>query len=361
MNANQILVPSYGQSGNPLGAPKSVSIQRGFHPLLTRAAKPEKTFVQMVSPRLPATQPQQMPNNEPVSATAQQAAAAYLLQTPETAPISGWQKYQEDQLLSNPGGDSYQKVQGGELRQSPPPVSFFARIGKDLGDAFACLGNGFKDLFFGAQRHYRSPNGEIQSTEKGGILRAICGFFKNLGSALSLGRWHPDEKEPPQGFVQRCKFTFTKLKQAVLGDLIQGVGSGVIQTGEDLALAGWNLVEVIPDATIGNTDVGQKITTGIFDNGQVIINYLTDILPTGEAWLRVHACDLKKLKAPVIYNINIGEHYTGDERWRYIRNTPFRKTIETLGALLADAVLLKLFSNTQLTSEAQKTDVRAKG
>jgi hypothetical protein len=45
------------------------------------------------------------------------------------------------------------------------------------------------------------------------------------------------------------------------------------------------------------------------------------------------------------------EHYTGDVRWRYVRNTPFRKTIETIGSLLADIVAVKIIGDAEGTSE----------
>jgi hypothetical protein len=144
------------------------------------------------------------------------------------------------------------------------------------------------------------------------------------------------------------------MKEAIIGDLVQGVSGSVIHMGEDLALAGWNLVEVLPDATIGNFQEGRKLTTTIFDNGQVAIDYVTDILPMGEAWLRVHAsklCNLKDPKLPILYNMNMPEHFTGDVRWRYIRNTPFRKTIETIGSLLADIVAVKIINDAKSTSE----------
>jgi hypothetical protein len=120
----------------------------------------------------------------------------------------------------------------------------------------------------------------------------------------------------------------------------------------DLVLAGWNLVEVLPDATIGNLESGRKLTTTLFDNGQVWVEYLTDIVPTGDAWLRVHAPSLQEFKLPVVYNLGMPEHFTGDTRWEYIRNTPFRKTIETIGALLADVAIGLSTGQVNLTSDS---------
>jgi hypothetical protein len=44
------------------------------------------------------------------------------------------------------------------------------------------------------------------------------------------------------------------------------------------------------------------------------------------------------------------EHYTGDTRWEYVRNTPYRKSIETVGALLADALTIGLVGQTGSSS-----------
>ena len=67
-----------------------------------------------------------------------------------------------------------------------------------------------------------------------------------------------------------------------------------------------------------------------------MVEYLTDIIPTGDAWFRVHASSLKDLEVPVLYNLKMPEYVKGDNRWQYVRNTPFRKTIETVGTILAD-------------------------
>ncbi|NLI32458.1 MAG: hypothetical protein GX422_06700, partial [Deltaproteobacteria bacterium] len=124
--------------------------------------------------------------------------------------------------------------------------------------------------------------------------------------------------------------------------------------GKNLLLAGWNLIEVIPDATIGGFDSGRKLTTSVFDNGQVLVEYLTDVVPTGDAWFRVHASSLEKLKPPVLYNLSLPERYPQDIRWQTIRNTRFRKTIETIGALLADAAAMALAGQTG-SSDSNRT------
>jgi hypothetical protein len=280
--------------------------------------------------------------------------AAYQKHANQSYKVSDWQKYKDDQLLSNPGGDHYYMEQKEVISQPKDQESFWGRIKKDLSDASSNVKNFFRNLFSGAKKYYRDENNLIQETKQRGLVGSLIDFFKDFGSALSFGTWRPDGEKEPQGFFQRIGFFFSKMKEAVFGDLVQGVSGSVIHMGEDLALAGWNLVEVVPDATIGNFEDGRKLTTTIFDNGQVAIDYLTDILPMGEAWLRVHAsrlCNLKDPKLPIFYNISMPEHYTGDIRWQYARNTPFRKTIETIGSLLADIVAVKLIGDAKVTSE----------
>ena len=45
---------------------------------------------------------------------------------------------------------------------------------------------------------------------------------------------------------------------------------------------------------------------------------------------------------PVYYNLNTSEQNIDDPRWATVRNTPFRKTIESVGALISDAAMLGL-------------------
>jgi len=271
--------------------------------------------------------------------------------------LSDWEKYKEDQLLSNPGGDHYDYRKNADILEAKDPEPFWDRIGKDISDAFDNLKNCFNNLFLGAKILYRDENNQIQEASQKGLLGSVGDFFKDVGSAFSFGAWRPDGEAEPQGFADRMKFFFSKMKEALFGDLVQGVGGSVIRSGESLVLAGWNLLEVVPDATIGNFEQGAKLTTTIFDDGQVIIDYLTDIIPTGEAWIRVHSPnfdDLNDAKLPVIYNLQLPERYGEDARWKYIRNTPFRKTIETVGSLLADAATVKILGDTSFSSEGKK-------
>lgn len=294
-------------------------------------------------------------------------AAVYGLPTVEAPPapptqnhgegLSDWQKYKDDQLLSNPGGDHYDYRKNASVPQGKGPPPFLDRIGKDISDSLDNLKDCFDNLFLGAKILYRDETNQIQEATQKGLLSSMGDFFTDMGSAFSFGAWRPDGESAPQGFEDRVTFFFSKIKEALFGDLVQGVGGSVIRSGESLALAGWNLLEVVPDAAIGHFEEGAKLTTTIFDNGQVVIDYLTDILPTGEAWIRVHSPNLdhiEDLKAPVLYNIQLPERYADDARWKYIRNTPFRKTIETLGALLADAAAVKILGDTGFSSEGRK-------
>ena len=74
------------------------------------------------------------------------------------------------------------------------------------------------------------------------------------------------------------------------------------------------------------------------------------------AWLRVHAYHLKDGKLPVYYNLSMPENYTGDARWSSVRNTPFRKGIETAGALLGDIFTLKFLDEISASSESPGED-----
>ena len=295
----------------------------------------------------PAPAPEAEPAPSPAG-TGRAAAGAYEKQTPkvvESTFASGYAAYKDDQLLSNPGGDHYDLENGRYVADPSEQKSFWGRVGKDIKDAFANVKNFVGDLMFGSTMHYRDENGQIQEARKSGLVGSVVDFFKDLGSALSFGSWRPDGEEAPKTFGERVGFFFSKLKEAVFGDLFQGVAGSVVNMGEDLLLAGWNLAETVPDATIGNTEAGQKITTAVFDNGQVALDYLTDILPGGEASVRVHSPDPENRSMPILNNIAMPERNSADVRWKYVRNTPFRKTIETVGSLLFDIVSLKFLGD----------------
>lgn len=292
--------------------------------------------------------------SQPISKT--EAVAAYRKQMNATEELSDWEKYKDDQLLSNPGGDQYYLDQKQVIPNARDQESFWGRIGKDISDAFSNVKNFFQNLFFGSKILYRDKDNQIQEARQRGLVGSVIDFFKDLGSAFSFGTWRPDGEKAPEGFAGRVGFFFSKIKEAVFGDLVEGVAGSTVHLGEDLVLAGWNLVEVLPDATIGNFESGRKLTTTIFDNGQVAIDYLTDILPGGEAWLRVHALNFgasDKLTPPILYNLQMPEHYDKDARWQYVRNTPFRKAIETIGSILADIATVKFIGDTECLSDEE--------
>jgi len=272
----------------------------------------------------------------------------------EPARMSGVQKYKDDQLLLHPGGDHYGLARAENIPDEDGQKSFVNRLGKDISDAFANVKNFFNDFLFGADVRYRDEHGVVQEGTRKGLIGSVVDFFKDLGSAFSLGTWRPDGEAEPEGFLKRAGFFLSKINEAIFGDLVQGICGSAIHMGKDLLFAGWNALEVIPDATVGNLEPGRKLTTAVFDNGQVVMDYLTDIVPFGDAWVRVHSMELKGAKPPLLQNIQREETSTDDLRWKHIRNTPFRKSIETIGALAMDILTLKVLGHTKIFSEERK-------
>ena len=302
-----------------------------------------------------------LPTEDPRPPPGKSAVAVYEQQAnrlSDPAPMSDLEKYQDDQLLRNPGGDHYYLDQKKIVEHPEDQDSFFGRIGKDLSDSLGNIKHFFGNFFLGSTILYRDANSQIQEAQQKGFIGVAVDFFKDMGSALSFGLWHPDREEAPEGFMNRLAYSASKLKDALLGDLIQGIPASLNHMGQNLLLAGWNLIEVLPDATLGTFEAGQKLTTTIFDNGQILVEYLTDIVPSGDAWLRVHAANLKGLQPPLLYNLKMPEHQTGDTRWQYVRNTPLRKSIESIGALLADVGALALIGQTGFSSNRHH-EVRA--
>jgi hypothetical protein len=267
-------------------------------------------------------------------------------QAKELAPGSGWQLYKDDQLLRNPGGDHYYLKENRVSEDPGDRESFLARLGKDMSDSFGNVKNFFGNLLMGSKFRYRDESNEIKEATQRGLIGTCVDFFKDLGSALTFGLWHPGEEKGPQGAMERLAYAGSRLKKALLDDLVEGIPQSVNHMAKNVVLAGLNLVQVLPDATIGNLEGGRKLTTTIFDNGQVMVEYLTDVIPSGDAWFRVHASSLLEGKVPILYNLQMPEHAKGDVRWQYVRNTPFRKTIETVGTLLADIAAIGLAGQT---------------
>lgn len=341
-------------------AQKAPGSDEGFRsPFLERAAALRGEASSPVDPSLPpGSPPDRLASQTPAaSPSARHAAGAYVRQSAVDAvagPMSDAAKYKDDQLLSNPGGDHYD-LENHRFRAEPSEQkSFWGRIGKDIKDALGNVKNFFGNLLFGSKTHYRDANGQVREAEQRGLVGSVVDFFQDLGSALSFGAWRPDGEEEPEGLAGRVGFFFSKLKEAVFGDLVQGVTGSVVHMAEDLLFAGWNLVEVVPDATIGNVEAGRKATTAVFDNGQVFLDYVTDVLPGGEASVRVHSWDLKNGEVPFLHNIRRAERETDDVRWKYVRNTPFRKAIETVGSILFDIVTLNFFGHLRGVGEDRK-------
>jgi hypothetical protein len=267
----------------------------------------------------------------------------------EAAHMSGFQKYKDDQLLRNPGGRNYY-LDEMKVVDDSGGQSVLGLIQKDLSDAFGNIRNFFGNMFPGTTVLYRNETGEIEQGRQRGLLRNISDFCRDLGSALSFGAWHPGAMDAPHGFKNRLLYSVSKFKDAFFADILTGVPSSVNHMSKNLILSGWHLAEVLPDAASGRFDPTRKLTTTIFDNGHLAIEYITDVIPSGDAWFRVHASNPSELKLPVLYNLKMPEHYEGDLRWEYVRNTPFRKTIETIGSLLTDAAAISLIGHTGCSS-----------
>jgi hypothetical protein len=249
-------------------------------------------------------------------------------------------KYKEDQLLSKPGGDYFETANGkgiDAIDYNKDLSQFTTRVGKDLKDAGDNFVNIIKDMGIGAKSNYIDNDGNITSTQKVGFLGTIINFFKDFVSGVSFGKYAQEGENKPDNTFEATKHFFKKIfVDALFKDIIVGVPRSFIHIGEDTVFTCLNLVETIPDATIGNFKTGQKITTEIFDDTQVFVDFVTDVLPMGEAGSRTHAFAFNEgLKGlPFVYNLTSPEQgKTGDD-WKYVRNTPFRKAIETVATII---------------------------
>ncbi|KHE94175.1 MAG: hypothetical protein K8F52_01190 [Candidatus Scalindua rubra] len=252
--------------------------------------------------------------------------------------IEQYKTYKEDQLMSNPGGDNFFLSKTGEVIDNNYDHSRITkRVGKDLSDAGNNLLNAVKDLGIGAKIKYVDKHGNIQDGRKVGLAGTVVNFFKDVASGLSFGLYSPEGEVRPQGGAGRVKHLFKKIfKDALVGDIVKGVPKSVIHIGEDIMFAGLNAVEAVPDATIGNFKAGRKVTTAVFDNTQVILDFVTDVIPGGDASIRTRSFELAKgLKGlPIINNLTTPEGNQDEKEWRYVRNTSFRKVIETIPSLM---------------------------
>ena len=252
--------------------------------------------------------------------------------------IEQYKIYKEDQLMSNPGGDSFfiSRVSG-VIDNGYDHSRISKRVGKDLADAGNNLLNAVKDLGIGAKFKYVDKHGDVKEGRKIGFAGTVANFFKDITSGLTFGLYSPYGEVKPQGGVARVKHLFKKIfKDALVGDIVKGVPGSVNNIGEDVMFAGLNAVEAVTDATIGNFKAGRKATTAIFDNTQVAMDFITDVLPGGEASIRARSFKLAKgLKGlPIINNITSPEKKDDEKEWKYVRNTSFRKVLETIPSLI---------------------------
>jgi hypothetical protein len=262
--------------------------------------------------------------------------------------------YKQEQLRLHLGGDNVSWKNEGLKNEVVENKNIFDRITKDGKDGLANFGNFFKDFLWGSDRKFVDDAGQVKTMKKTGLLGNLALSFKDLASGLSFGKYFSDDKSVPQGIIGRTVFSVKKLFQgAIFNDIVYGMPSSAINLLDDAALGVWNLMEVVPDATLGNIPGGHKLVTTIFDNGQVAIDYITDCLPTGEAWMRVHGFQVNgsAVAPPLLFNLTLPERYAEDSRWSTVQNTPFRKTIETIGSLLADFGLTAMGYNLLHTSQ----------
>ncbi len=258
--------------------------------------------------------------------------------TKSTSFIDQMRLYKEDQLLSSPGGDSvFVDANGKVVNKGPEQNGIKERVSKDIKDAKSNFVNMLKDASYGSKFHYKTQDGEIKEGERVGLLETIENFFKDLVSGISLGAYTPGTEENPSGVSETIKHSLKKVfVDAVYNDMVVGIPRSVVQIAKDAALVGLNLAETVPDATIGSTKVGNVVATQVFDNTQVALEFLTDVLPGGEGRGRVYAFRLDKgiRGLPLIHNLTTPEHGTDDADFKYVRNTSFRKTIETISSIV---------------------------
>ncbi len=252
--------------------------------------------------------------------------------------LEQYKTYKEDQLMSNPGGDNFFLSKAGKVIDNNYDHSKITkRVGKDLSDAGNNLLNAVKDLGIGAKIKYVDKHGNIQDGRKVGLVGTVANFFKDTVSGLSFGLYSPKGEIKPQGGVARVKHLFKKIfKDALVGDIVKGVPKSAIHVGEDIMFAGLNAIEAVPDATIGNFKAGRKVTTAIFDNTQVAMDFVTDAIPGGDASARTRSFSLAKgLKGlPILNNLTTPKEKQDEAEWQYVRNTKFRKVLETIPSMM---------------------------
>lgn len=249
-----------------------------------------------------------------------------------------FKKYKEDQLLSKPGGDCFDLNKDiDKMDYAVDQSKFMVRIGKDLKDAGGNFVNIFKDIGPGATFKYINEDGHIREGKKVGFGGAMVNFFKDMASGITLGKYTPKGENAPDTALEAAKHFFKKIfVDALIKDMVVGVPRSAIHVGENAVFTCINLAETVPDATIGSFKAGRVATTEVFDDMQVLVDFVTDVIPMGEAGSRTRAFTFKKgFKGfPIVNNITTPEQGIKDEGWRYVRNTPLRKTIESMATLI---------------------------
>ncbi len=353
MMSNREVAPQQPSSEQPRAealrpTPGEPPSQETVQPFAQAISESEKSPVPQAEPPAESQQPAPVdprafiPTPFPRNA---QIAQVTPFPEPASEPTSqkqgAYSSYKDDQLLANAGGDNY--VRDGDTVRVDPSYDhskFTARVGKDLGDAGQNLKDAAGDLSVGSTTHSRTPSGDVESQRRPGLFGTLGNFAKDVVSGATLGFYRPSGDPEPSGF-SRVFYPFKKiLLDGVVKDLAIGVPASFLRAGEHTTLAAMNAAETVPDATIGNIGAGRKLTTAAFDNAQVGVSYMADVMPTGDAWARVGASGRGgDWGIPVLTNLRAPEYDTTDPRFASVRNTGFRKGIETVGTLGIGAAL----------------------
>jgi len=329
-------LPASPETAIPYGQAMAQSEESSIvqEPSITASFRePRSPFPILTTPVTPTTPAVSVASSAPVTAAVAETESPQPVQkTPIGEALAA---YKDEQLLSNAGGDNY--IRNGETMEINPDydhTQFSQRVGKDLTDAKENLKDAVGDLSTGSITHYRDESGEIQARKRPGLFKTLGNFGKDIASGLTLGIYRPNGDEAPTG-LSRVTYPFKKVfVDGVMKDLVIGVPNSLIHAGEHTTLAALNTGEALPDATIGTAPAGRQLTTSTFDNTQVGASYVADVMPSGEAWGRVGAAGQDgNWGMPIATNWKASEYNTTDPRFLGVRNTGFRKGIETIGTL----------------------------
>lgn len=149
-----------------------------------------------------------------------------------------FQKYKEDQLLSNPGGDHFKlNKDTGVINYREDQSQFTSRIGKDIKDAGENFINIFKDLGTGAPFKYIDKDGLIQEGKKAGLGGTLVDFFKDMASGMTLGKYTPNGEKSPANAREATKHFFKKIfVDALFKDMVVGVPRSAIHVSEKCSI-----------------------------------------------------------------------------------------------------------------------------